>query len=195
MQDYTHDRLALAAGHGQQTHQTHLALDKGHDVRQTLADDRVAFSVTDTSARFHERRTLMDPATTKTLTLPHCAAAVSSFASAQVSPQRAATLTILGDMRIDALVAHRSLAATGDLIRTPVFAQSRFDLLPLLGIDPGLRTGCATSFGCTVALILIGFVRHEVREAHVHVQLHLPAKLRRKTLLRSLVPQGGALQS
>ncbi|MEO7325436.1 MAG: hypothetical protein ABIW82_11470 [Dokdonella sp.] len=33
-----------------------------------------------------------------------------------------------------------------NLIRNPVFAQSRFDLLPLLGIDPRLRTGGATSF-------------------------------------------------
>ncbi|MEO5626289.1 MAG: hypothetical protein ABIQ70_09820 [Dokdonella sp.] len=65
----------------------------------------------------------------------------------QVCPtldQGHAALTIVGDALMDALVAHRTLAATDYLIRIPVCAQPRFNLLPLLGIDRWLRPGCAT---------------------------------------------------
>ncbi|MEO5558650.1 MAG: hypothetical protein ABIO49_02765 [Dokdonella sp.] len=70
----------------------------------------------------------------------------SWFVLAQLLPQRTVALTILGDVVIDSLVAHCHLAATVDLTWTPVFAKSCLNLLPLLGIDPWLRTGCVTSF-------------------------------------------------
>lgn len=121
--------------------------------------DGVALPIANPAATFDDGRALIDAPPAKALAFPRGSAAVTpgSLTSAQVLPQRAAALAVSGDVLVDAFDADHHRVGAGDLLGTPVPAQTCIDRQPGLCVDAwqgtrGMPTLCRPAL-CVPAVV------------------------------------------